>query len=235
MIQSYNEFLSYEEDSMVINMLEKYVNNEITFETFNEHFITMNESFLSNIKDKVLSMMNYLGENISRIGTKAINIAKTIFNMIKNFEKKYPKFCKIVLLLLVFLLVASATAMASIDTDPSRSIKTIESAVGYLEYLRTNNMLDDLDPNDIHKAQSALLSIKQNLAKSISDPELKTMFGEYPVKIANQAMNTIKRMNEEGKTNIIFDCWKIGKKMIVELDIKIINGVKDVHSTIKTI
>lgn len=204
-------FKDVKEDEYTNNLLESYLNDEISFDEFEINFLKVNENLLTDIKSKIFTILNKVISNLKTIGTKIIGLLKTAYTLISKLMKKHPKLFKVLVILIIIMLLSTSAALASTN-NPNESTMVLEAAVGYIKGMPQ----DDFTYQEIMDAQGALLAVKQNIVSSLDDEKLRDLFSDKSVSMAKIAKNMILDMSDKGKDGQVFQLWKVGKDLVLD-------------------
>ena len=167
----------------------KYLNSEV----INEGIIDNLKSFYVKFKEKAFDVLMTFLKKASKIGFAIFDKMKTFVNWIvdslSKWKKENPDLFKtiVITLLIVILLISSAsTAYAQTNGVPV-SIANIDVAIGYLEKLKSaSSGFDDIS---LMKAMGYLIDLRDG---TLNIP--LSEFGNESISAAKAAMKTTKDM-----------------------------------------
>jgi hypothetical protein len=176
----------------------KYINGNINESEYLEYLNKVNESFIGDVKSKVLKILYTFIENSKKLGFKIMSKIKTFFNWffksLKSWREKNPTLSKVIIITVVsciLLIVSASTAHAAMSGNPI-PIEQINLAIGWLEQLRE---LSDIDILEINKAIAHLIDLKDG---NIDIHNL----GDGAIKIANASINTAGKMIQQASEDL---------------------------------
>lgn len=175
--------------------------SEVVFFNYLDHFNEDIFDLLSSIKRKVLDVFFSILTNSVIIGLGILKKLSTIFSWIlqklKSFRQSNPVVYKILLITtLVFLiLIISGSCLGAATTGGNVSKESINLAIGLINDMKDNFLLDNFTQLDITKATAYLIKLRDNGGVvNVSD---LTVFGESTVELANKSLEVANKLKDD--------------------------------------
>lgn len=215
-----------------ISILEKYIDNELTEKQFEYNFLRLDEKFtFSSITEKIKNIVNWVINNIKKVGVKIISIANKVLKIAKGILS--PKIFKIVVLIFVMLITQVSFANVGFEgegegektelvintrkIDESKNL--INAAIGFLS-------LDKEKDADLSQALSILISIRDGLSPNdLNDKTYEHMSEkakkmiEVSLKILRENVDNVIDNEDQESANILLTYKTIGEKLSSTFDL----------------
>lgn len=222
-MKNYNSFRD-------INMLEKYVNDDITEQEFDQYFEQINEKIsFKVVANKAKNIINWLVDNIKKVGMKIAKIAMKVFNMIKNvLPKKLVLSITLILLMLVTNVAignvtgegdkvqGDKTELVITERQINESKELMNTVIGFMTELKETENIKD---RDIIQAIGTLASIRDSLSvNNLNAETYKYMSEESKILIETvisfmkEEINKAIQSKDENIIKALYSYYEIGKK-----------------------
>lgn len=207
------------EDAMTL----AFINSEISESDYLSE--SLDEASLKDLVyaglQKVFSLLKSGFSNIGKLGKKSISIAKKVWSIISKFCSKFGKACKVALILIILMLVTSATAYAQTTGDGETSKVILDAAIGFLEQ-NSDKLSSDVGQMDFMQAKTILYGIRDQAGEitSMDDPDMAKLSIESKT-MAQQAIKFMENLAKEAKNNPgdqkrFLDYLNMGRQLILK-------------------
>jgi|TARA_R110002153_G_scaffold6210_12_gene28527 hypothetical protein len=208
--------INFIEDQITESQFIEYLNSEV----LNEDIIDSLKTFYVKFKEKAFDILMTFIKKASKIGFVIFDKMKTFVNWIvdslSKWKKDNPQLFKtiIITLLIVILLISSASTAHAQTTGVPVSMANIDLAIGYLKELKSIN--SGFDNISLMKAMGYLIDMRDG---TLDIP--LSQFGNEAVSAAKAAMSTTKGMiddatitKDKALMNKCFSLMDVGSKYI---------------------
>lgn len=193
-----------------------YLTDQLSELVYFSYLDSVNESLLGDIitgvKSKIIEFYWKALEVGLKIGFKILEKVKSItgwiIGKIKSFKEKNPVLWKVLvitILVLLLLIISCGVAHAAVTGQPVDE-KYINIAIGLLEDMNVHGKIESYTDLDVSKSIAYLIELKGRGQVLQTD---STQFGQMAVDLANLAIKTAKKIDEDSKTDTTVLNWCI--------------------------
>jgi len=203
-----------------------YLTDQLSEFVYFSYLDSVNESLLGDIitgvKSKIIEFYWKALEVGLKIGFKILEKVKSItgwiIGKIKSFKEKNPVLWKVLvitILVLLLLIISCGVAHAAVTGQPVDE-KYINIAIGLLQDMNEHGKIESYTDLDVSKSIAYLIELKGRGQVIQTD---STQFGQMAVDLANLAIKTAKKIDEDSKTdtkvlNWCIDLLQRGEKFV---------------------
>ena len=205
----------------------KYCEGVINESQYLQYLYGINESFVGEIKEKVVNILNSFLKKAIEAGFSIFSKFKTFFNWILNSLKKWktnnPTLYKIIIITIIvfiILIISASSAHAATSGDPI-PVNQINLAIGWLEQIQGKT---DMDILEVKKAMAYLIDIRDG------NLEIQNL-GDEAINIAKSSLNTASKMMKAASEDLKKDDESLAK-LCLELADRGANYVQATYSKI---
>ena len=218
---------SFTLDETTVNFIEGKISEDkfieyLDSDVLNEGIVDSLKGFYVKFKEKAFDVLMTFIKKASKIGFAIFDKMKTfvnwIINSLSNWKKENPQLFKtiIITLLIVILLVASASTAHAQTSGVPVSMANMDVAIGYLKELQSIKGGSQVSDMSLIKAMGYLIDLRDGtLDIPLSE------FGNEAVSAAKAAMETTKGMiddatitKDKALMNKCFSLMDIGSQYI---------------------
>jgi len=186
-----------------------YLTDQLSESVYFSYLDSVNEYLLSDIitgvKSKIIEFYWKALEVGLKIGFKILEKVKSItgwiIGKIKGFKEKNPVLWKVLvitILVLLLLIISCGVAHAAATGQPVDE-KYINIAIGLLQDMNEHGKIESYTDLDVSKSIAYLIELKNREGQVLQTDS--TQFGQMAVDLANVAIKTAKKIDEDSKTS----------------------------------
>lgn len=236
-IKNYKDFYKFNECKKVTNLVNSYFDEEITLEQFDESLMgnimltesMLTEGVLDGIKDKIMSILRRVADNLYSMAEKASNVLKSAYKMLIKFASN-TKIFKPLLMCIIFLMISAGSVSAQSDkydttdysskggeithdigteTESGIDITEKQKKAGDLFYLAAGCLKDNENTiranvgNQVYeKCLEGLYALQTDAVNGTADPEFLKMLGESAKNTTLSIIRGMDDLDDVLKTNL---------------------------------